>query len=60
MLFDKKVTAKKIMSRKVSHKTKVQNKYKSKKDIVVPVSTSVSRNFRGQWFFDLKNSSLVV
>ena len=48
------------MSRKVSHKTKVQNKYKSKKDIVVPVSDSAYRNLRRQWFFDLKRSSLVI
>ena len=45
-----------------SQKKKCQENFplKSKKDIVVPVSASVSRNFRGQWLFDLKNSSLVV
>ena len=54
----KKVAAKKIISGKVSSKTKVQKKLKiqeSKKDAVVSVSTLASRNLRRQWLFDLKS-----
>ena len=57
---DKKVAGKKIMSRNVPRKTKVQKKLKSKRDIVIPISASPSRNLRRQWLFDLKKSSLFV